>query len=71
MHTISGIVRRDPIRALQAKEMIKVIKRDNLVRNTAEVGDYIFDGLTKLQQGAGKGKIFNVRGKGYVVQFLL
>ena len=45
--------------------MIKVIKRDNLVQNTAEVGAYIFNGLTKLQeQGSGKGKISNVRGKG-------
>lgn len=54
----------DPIRALQAREMIKIIKRDNLVQNTAEVGSYIFNGLTKLEQGAGKGKISNVRGKG-------
>lgn len=44
--------------------MIKIIKRDNLVQNTAEVGEYIYNGLTKLQQGAGKGKISNVRGKG-------
>lgn len=55
----------DPIRSLQAREMIKIIKRDNLVENTAKVGDYVYNALKKMQEeGAGKGKIFNVRGKG-------
>jgi 4-aminobutyrate aminotransferase/(S)-3-amino-2-methylpropionate transaminase len=56
----------DPIRALQAREMIKIIKRDGLVANTAEVGAYVYQGLIKLQEGAGKGKISRTRGKGYV-----
>lgn len=54
----------DPIRALQAREMVKVIKRDNLVESTKEVGDYIFKGLSDLQSGSGKGKMSNLRGKG-------
>lgn len=61
----------DPIRALQAREMINIIKRDNLVANTAEVGDYIYEGLRKLQEGVGKGKMYNTRGKGYVLLLLV
>lgn len=56
----------DPIRSLQAREMINIIKRDDLVANTAKVGDYVYEGLRNLQTGVAKGKMFNTRGKGYV-----
>ena len=47
--------------------MIKIIKRDNLVENAAKVGGYLFGQLEEMQaSGSGKGKISNLRGKGYV-----
>lgn len=54
----------DPIRALQAKKMIEIIRRDGLVENTKKTGDYLFRKLEALQSGAGKDKILNLRGKG-------
>lgn len=57
----------DPIRALQAREMIKIIKRDGLIENTREVGQYMYDKLEALQNsGSGKGNMLNLRGKGCV-----
>jgi len=54
----------DPIRALQAREIIKVIKRDNLVENTADVGDFVYSALATLAQTeAGASVIQNLRGK--------
>jgi 4-aminobutyrate aminotransferase / (S)-3-amino-2-methylpropionate transaminase len=53
----------DPVRALQARELIKVIKRDNLVENTEKVGSYIYDNLKEIQSTVGKGKMFDLRGK--------
>lgn len=48
---------------MQAREMIKIIKRDNLVENTAQVGDYIYEGLRSIANGPGAGKIDRLRGK--------
>lgn len=53
----------DPIRAMQAREMFKIIKRDNLVTNTKKTGDYLYEKLSDLQAGAGAGKMRNLRGK--------
>lgn len=60
----------EPIKALQAREMIKVIKRDNLLQNTVKVGEYVYNKLEQLQtSGTGHGKISNLRGKGCVMLF--
>lgn len=55
----------DPVRALQAREMISVIRRDNLVENTASVGSYLFSNLVGLStaSSAGKLQIQNLRGR--------
>ena len=53
---------------MQAREMIKIIKRDNLVENAAKVGGYLFVQLEEMQaSGSGKGKMSNLRGKGCVL----
>lgn len=53
----------DPIRALQAREMFKIIKENDLVGHTARVGDYLYNGLHNIFNGAGKGKMLDLRGK--------
>lgn len=55
----------DPIRALQAREMIKIIKDNDLVSKTAEVGSHLYDSLLHLAKtapGGSKG-IQSLRGK--------
>lgn len=55
----------DPIRALQAREMIKVIKDNDLVASTAAVGAHLYDSLLHLAKtapGGSKG-IQSLRGK--------
>ncbi|BGP16197.1 4-aminobutyrate transaminase [Rhodosporidiobolus nylandii] len=55
----------DPIRALQAREMINIIEKNDLVAKTAQVGDYVFEALEKLQGEEGiKDLLINLRGKG-------
>ncbi|GAA6006826.1 hypothetical protein JCM10207_009108 [Rhodosporidiobolus poonsookiae] len=55
----------DPIRALQAREMINIIQRDNLVKHTAQVGDYVYSALEKMQgESELKDRLINLRGKG-------
>ncbi|BGP36178.1 4-aminobutyrate transaminase [Rhodotorula kratochvilovae] len=55
----------DPIRALQAREMIRIIEKNNLVEHTAKVGDYVYQSLEALQKEDGaKDKLVNLRGKG-------
>ncbi|GAA6039357.1 hypothetical protein JCM8097_002814 [Rhodosporidiobolus ruineniae] len=55
----------DPIRALQAREMIRIIKKNDLVAHTARVGEYLYSGLEALQKVAGvEGKLINLRGRG-------
>ncbi|KAH8918663.1 4-aminobutyrate aminotransferase [Atractiella rhizophila] len=53
----------DPIRALQARETIKVIKRDSLIDNTISVGSYLYNGLEEIARTSGQGKLLNLRGK--------
>merc|ERR1712093_76322 len=54
----------DPIRALQAREMINIIKRDGLVENSRNTGDYLYGKLSEVcDSGSGKGKLFNLRGR--------
>lgn len=55
----------DPVRAMQAREMIAVIKRDNLVESTAQVGSYLYSQLAQLSTStsAGELQLQNLRGK--------
>jgi len=54
----------DPVRALQAREMIKVIKNNNLVDATAAVGDTLFSALAALSHTPhGAPLIQNLRGQ--------
>lgn len=56
----------DPTRTLQAREIIRLIKRDNLCENTASVGDHLYESLAGLSDkgnGKGRGKMFNLRGQ--------
>lgn len=55
----------DPTRALQAREILNIIKRDCLLDNTSLVGDYIYRNLHAIATGTeGAGKILNLRGEG-------
>jgi 4-aminobutyrate aminotransferase/(S)-3-amino-2-methylpropionate transaminase len=53
----------DPARAILFRSIIKEIERNDLVRNTAATGDYLYSGLEQL---AGKypADVMNLRGKG-------
>jgi 4-aminobutyrate aminotransferase/(S)-3-amino-2-methylpropionate transaminase len=54
----------DPIRALQAREMIRVIKDHNLVEATASVGHTLFSALSALSRTPhGAPLIQNLRGQ--------
>ena len=53
----------DPARALLFRAIIHEIERLDLVRNTAETGDYLFAGLESLATKYPK-EIMNLRGKG-------
>lgn len=58
------IVQGDPVRALQAREIIRIIERDNLVAHTRKVGDQLYLGLDDIMSSsAGSGKMFALRGK--------
>lgn len=57
------MVQGDPIRALQAREMINIIREQNLVQHTKQVGDYVYQGLKTLASTTGSGKLLNLRGK--------
>ena len=53
----------DPARALVFRAIIQEIERLNLVQNTAETGDYLFNGLENLAKKY-PNEIKNLRGKG-------
>ncbi|KAL9105465.1 MAG: hypothetical protein Q9227_009374 [Pyrenula ochraceoflavens] len=53
----------DPARAILFRAIINEIERLNLVQNTAEVGDYLFAGISKLAQKY-PDEIQNLRGQG-------
>ena len=53
----------DPARALLFRAIINEIERLNLVENTAQTGDYLFNGLEQLGKQYPK-EIMNLRGKG-------
>ncbi|MCO5549510.1 hypothetical protein L7F22_002982 [Adiantum nelumboides] len=53
----------DPTRALQAREILRVVRENKLLENTSKVGAYIYENLENLTQTNGKGKMFNLRGK--------
>jgi len=59
----------DPVRALQAKEILAEIKEKLLVQNVVEVGGYLRGELQKLAQKHGPTKMTNVRGKGLFLAF--
>ncbi|UZJ52338.1 hypothetical protein CBS101457_001658 [Exobasidium rhododendri] len=50
----------DPIRTLQARGILNVIAKNNLVEHTANVGNYIYQELDQLQSDS----IVNLRGQG-------
>ncbi|KAM0276643.1 hypothetical protein ACHAQH_006552 [Verticillium albo-atrum] len=52
----------DPARALLFSAIFQEIRRLDLVRNAAETGDYLFSGLSRLQEKY-PGEILNLRGK--------
>jgi 4-aminobutyrate aminotransferase/(S)-3-amino-2-methylpropionate transaminase len=55
----------DPIRAMQAREMINIIQKGDLVAKTSEVGDYLYNGLEAIQKESGMDHVLlNLRGKG-------
>lgn len=51
------------VRFQQAREIIKVIKDNQLERHTAAVGDKVYNGLATMAKGSARGKIENLRGK--------
>ncbi|KAL8872674.1 MAG: hypothetical protein Q9174_001737 [Haloplaca sp. 1 TL-2023] len=53
----------DPAKAILFRAIIQEIERLNLVENTAEVGDYLYNGLERLAQRYPH-EIQNLRGKG-------
>lgn len=53
----------DPARAILFRAIIEEIERLDLVNNTAQVGDYLFSGLERLQSQYPH-EIMNLRGKG-------
>ena len=53
----------DPARAILFRAIIQEIQRLNLVQNTAETGDYLFQGLADLSKKY-PGEVKNLRGKG-------
>lgn len=53
----------DPARAILFRAIINEISRLNLVKNTAETGDYLYNGLAKLSSQY-PGEFQNLRGQG-------
>ncbi|KAK6502522.1 hypothetical protein TWF506_003103 [Arthrobotrys conoides] len=53
----------DPARVLLFNTIIKEVERLNLVQNTAETGEYLYNGLAELSKRY-PGEIQNLRGKG-------
>lgn len=47
--------------------VLEVIENESLMQNAAKVGESLITGLKALQEGAGKGVILDVRGKGLMV----
>ena len=47
----------------QAREMIKIIKENDLVSRTATIGSHLYKELSSLSKSSGKDKILNLRGK--------
>lgn len=43
--------------------MIKIIRDNNLVEHTSQVGKHLYDGLHSIFSGVGQGKMLNLRGK--------
>ncbi|WWC73536.1 4-aminobutyrate aminotransferase [Kwoniella pini CBS 10737] len=55
----------DPIRALQAREMIRLIKQHNLVQHTASTGSLLADSFKSVfGSSVASGKVMNFRGEG-------
>lgn len=56
----------NPLACVAAIKTIEILKRDNLIEETAEKGQYFIDGLTKLQEKYPT-VIKEVRGKGLLI----
>ncbi|GAA5915180.1 hypothetical protein JCM6882_001130 [Rhodosporidiobolus microsporus] len=55
----------DPIRVLQAREMIAIIEKHDLVAHTARIGEYVYSALEVIEADSQiTGKLINLRGKG-------
>lgn len=54
----------DPTRARLAASIIKVIRDENLLESTAQVGDKLYSSLKSLAAGPAQGKLHGLRGKG-------
>ena len=55
----------DPYQAMQAGEVIDIIKEENLIHNANEMGNYIMDGLRELQKDFPL--IGDIRGRGLLI----
>lgn len=53
----------DPTRAMQAREILQIIKRDKLVENTAQIGSYMYKELAALM-AQNSGAMYSLRGEG-------
>ncbi|KAG8844240.1 4-aminobutyrate transaminase [Tulasnella sp. 330] len=54
----------DPMRALQARGMLAIIRKHGLIEHTAKMGGELYVMLEKLFAEAGAGKVHSLRGKG-------
>ena len=60
----------EPTKALIARETIKVIREQDLVQKTAQVGSDLYKALKDMaKSGAGAGKMSSVRGQGTFLAF--
>ncbi|RZN48262.1 acetylornithine transaminase [archaeon] len=57
----------NPMACAAALATLEVMDEEHLIDNAREMGDYLFMGLSRLQEGAGMGIIKEVRGKGLLI----
>lgn len=50
-----------------AKAVLEIIVKEDLMRNASETGGYLINKLTEIKNGAGKGKIKEIRGRGLMI----
>jgi 4-aminobutyrate aminotransferase/(S)-3-amino-2-methylpropionate transaminase len=52
----------DPIRALQARSILQIVEKDNLVKSTEKVGNYIYKELSNMVETSSQ--VNDLRGEG-------